>query len=111
MTYRWVEITFPTASPFSFTYHIPQAKIADLYPATLPDYESRVDQLFRDAILSDDAITPFLSEIPTSITVYRIPYPATPQFGSGAASWPSFCYAPRTCRGRTACPKHPACTE
>lgn len=48
-----------------------------------------------------------------------LPYPAEPRVGPPRTTrhgdedvaCPSFCYSPRTCQGRTACPKNYACCE
>lgn len=38
-----------------------------------------------------------------------IPYPATPELNPGEC--PPFCYTPRQCAGRSACPKDYACSN
>jgi hypothetical protein len=39
----------------------------------------------------------------------ELPYPANPQLNN--TGWPSFCYDPEHCKGRTSCPKGHACSE
>lgn len=46
----------------------------------------------------------------------RLPYPADPRLnpvdrGQYGGVWPSFCYTPEQCKGRTACPKRKACDD
>lgn len=49
-------------------------------------------------------------------TIRPLPYPAEPrtepklQHGAYGAC-PSFCYSPKSCQGRTSCPKPYACSE
>ena len=48
-------------------------------------------------------------------SVQTLPYPARPRLdgveGWGDKQCPSFCYDPKGCAGRTACPKSYSCVE
>ena len=43
-------------------------------------------------------------------SIETLPYPADPRT-EPMGKCPSFCYTPRECKGRTACPRKPCCTE
>jgi len=47
--------------------------------------------------------------------VETLPYPASPRLdaldGWGKGQHPSFCYDPKSCAGRSSCPKSYACSE
>ena len=44
------------------------------------------------------------------ISCKELPYPAIPYIHDMTGT-PTFCWAPGTCQGRTACPRNPSCTE
>jgi hypothetical protein len=52
-----------------------------------------------------------VAETKASVVKVRVlPYPAEPRVGE-RGDCPSFCYRPRECAGRTACPQAYACSE
>lgn len=44
------------------------------------------------------------------IDLKGLPYPANPRIGPQSGC-PSFCWQPRSCVGRAACPRNPCCTN
>lgn len=46
-----------------------------------------------------------------AVTATVIPHPAGPNRSPRPSGCPSFCTSPGRCKGRTACPNRPACTE
>ena len=44
------------------------------------------------------------------IGTVRLPYPCDPRLDPDS-TFPSFCWKPRECMGRTACPQSRSCTE
>lgn len=40
-----------------------------------------------------------------------LPYPASPRVGPNNSGCPAFCMRPKTCQGRTACPRDYACND
>lgn len=49
------------------------------------------------------------------VSLTTLPYPTNPRLdkneGWGKHQIPSFCYRPESCKGKTACPQRPSCTE
>lgn len=45
------------------------------------------------------------------VTLKELPYPADPRLSEAKSDCPPFCYSPRQCQGRTACPQSYACSE
>lgn len=48
------------------------------------------------------------------VSVQTLPYPAHPRLdhpSAPASGFPSFCWKPNECRGKTSCPRRISCTE
>ena len=62
---------------------------------------------------SEDAAFKLAGELShkTVRQVRTLPYPAQPHLNEPTHGCPDFCYSPKQCAGRTACPKSYACSE
>lgn len=62
----------------------------------------------NDPLEATDTAKAATGALPTTVRV--LPYPAEPRIGE-RTDCPAFCYRPRDCAGRTACPQGYACSE
>ena len=100
----WKELGLPTS-----TYG--QTEYPSIYATTETSAKwHELEAKHLEAELQDYINEKFPGEAVTLESRKRLPYGASPSFGSGDHGG-HFCYTPRECAGRSSCPKRYACSE